>query len=230
MNPLLSDHYDQMWKASAPCIRRGETDAGPFIEDYTHKAYGLTLIARLHPDLSERIVAFLEEIQQAEPDQYYYPITDMHLTIMTLVSCDVGFRPEEENISAYLLCVQQALRGTPPFEVHFQGVTASNATVLVQGFPQDAQLKSLRDRLRDSFKKIGSVSVGHRYQKITAHSTVIRFSEALRKPVRFYELLERNRNHDFGKCVIDTLELVVTDRCLRQEETQVLNRYSLTSG
>ena len=191
MNPLLPDHYDPMWKTAAPRIRRGETDVGPFIEDYTHKAYGLTLIARLHPDLSERIAAFLDEIQKAEPGQYYYPITDMHLTIMTLVSCDVGFRPEEENISAYLLHVQQALQDTPPFEMYFRGVTASNATVLVWGFPQDAQLQSLRDRIRDSFKEIGSQAVGHRYQTITAHSTVIRFSEALRKPLRFYEFLEK---------------------------------------
>ncbi len=110
---------------------------------------------------------------------------------MTLVSCDVDFRPEEENISAYLLHVQQALQDTPPFEMYFRGVTASNATVLVWGFPQDAQLQSLRDRIRDSFKEIGSQAVGHRYQTITAHSTVIRFSEALRKPLRFYEFLEK---------------------------------------
>ncbi len=227
MNPLLSDHYDQMWKTAAPRVRRGETDAGPIIEDDTHKAYGLTLIARLHPDLSERIAAFLDEIQKAEPGQYYYPITDMHLTIMTLVSYDLGFRPEEEDISIYRLRIQQALQGTLNFEVHFRGVTASNSTVLLQGFPQDAQLQSLRDRFRSSFKKLGSQAVGHRYQTITAHSTVIRFSEALRKPVRFYEFLQKNRNLDFGKCIIDTLELVVNDRCLRKEETQILGRYKL---
>ena len=124
--------------------------------------------------------------------------------------------------------VQQVIKNTGPFRLHFHGITASPSCVLVQGFFDDQQLNQLRDQLRSAFgQSTLQHSIDQRYAIQTAHMTVLRFSQQPANPELFLQKIKALAAVDFGTCLIEELELVGNDWYQRQQNTVLLGKFSL---
>jgi 2'-5' RNA ligase len=124
--------------------------------------------------------------------------------------------------------VQQVIKNTGPFRLHFQGITASPSCVLVQGFFDDQELNQLRAKLRSAFDQSTlQHSIDQRYAIQTAHMTVLRFSQQPANPELFLQKIKALTSVDFGTCLIEELELVGNDWYQRQQNTVLIKRLRL---
>jgi len=98
---------------------------------------------------------------------------------------------------------------------------------LLQGFSTDT-LNEIRDDLRTAFKNTDlQQSIDKRYAIQTAHSTVIRFRQALQNKDQLLELLEKYRDFDFGTFEVNRLELVYNDWYQREKFVKKLHEFHL---
>jgi len=225
----LEQHYQALWQQSLLKFEQQqfETDSSLTVKDDSR--YGVTLLARPSVQVKQHIQHSLSELMQLEPEQYYYPAPDLHLTVLSLISCYAGFALSQIDTAAYVELMQQILKNTRPFRLHFRGITASPSCVLVQGFFDDQQLNQLREQLRSAFQlSTLQHSIDQRYAIQTAHMTMLRFSRQPANPELFLQKIKALTSVDFGSCVIDELELVGNDWYQRQQNTVLLKRFHLS--
>jgi 2'-5' RNA ligase len=220
--------YDNMWRQALPLLKNGQVDTDSLIISKNDTRRGLTLIFRPPAELLDNIQTFLNEARSVEPSQYFYPRSDLHLTVLSIISCYPGFHLNQIKQADYHQLIEVALQKINSFRLTFRGITASPAGVMVQGFDENGQLDLLRESLRDNFK-ISNLehSIDKRYKLQTAHLTVIRFAKKLSQPAAFAALAEAYRNEDFGTCQVHEMELVFNDWYQRKENTVVTKTFRL---
>lgn len=224
----LLAHYAAMRSAALAKIALGEVELDPLLDDPHDTRRGITLLARPPAPVAERILELLAEFRLLEPAQYYYPATDLHLTVLSLISCHPGFRLVDIEPAAYQALVAEVLHGVRPFRVELRGLTASPGGILLQGFPQGTGLQQLRTALRQAFQASGlRQTIDQRYRIQTAHATVVRFRAPLQHPPRLAELTRRFQDYPLGAFEVSTLELVYNDWYQRAAHTVQLGRYQL---
>lgn len=224
----LAAHYDALYQAALPRLARGAAELDTLLDSPLDTRRGLTVLARPPAAVTAAIEGLLADFQRLEPGQYYYPTTDMHLTILSLISAHAGFSLAAIEPAAYAEAVREALRAVPPFAIRYAGLTAVPGGILVQGFPLDEGLQHLRDALRAQFQHAGLAhSIDSRYRLQTAHTTVIRFRRPLANPTLVVAALARCRQQIIGTFEVDTVELVFSDWYQRARHTQLLASYSL---
>jgi 2'-5' RNA ligase len=167
-------------------VRRGEVEPDPWVSRKDEdRRRGLTLLARPGEDLARRLEDFGEELRAKEPEQYFQPASDLHLTVLSLFGATADHAPYLARLDAYREAADEALRGVPPFNLEIEGVTLSRGAVLAQGFPRDGTLERVRERLRAALAVRGLAGgLDQRYRLTTAHLTLVRFATPLhrRKP------------------------------------------------
>lgn len=224
----LRAHYNQLFLDSFLKISSGNYQKDHLINSPLDRRMGLTLIVK--PDIYVRnaIKQFLDELEGVDPSQYYYPVSDMHITVLSVISCYNDFSLTNINLLEYIHTISQAIQGIKPFNIDFTGITASPACILIQGFPQDATLQQLRNAVRSEFKSSNlQQSIDKRYTLQTAHVTTVRFKENIQNLPGFLNLVEAYRTHQFGLSTIQELELVYNDWYHREEKVQSLHKFQL---
>lgn len=190
---------------------------------------GLTLLARPPAAVTARIAAMLADFRLVEPGQYYYPATDIHLTILSLISCYPGFSLNDIDLEEYQRALRSLLQAMPPFTIRYTGLTASPGGIMVQGFPLGDGLANLRQTIREFFQHAGLPhSIDRRYRLQTAHSTVVRFKQPLANPAALLDNLSRYQAQDFGAFEVASVELVFNDWYQRAAHTVLLEKYPLS--
>ncbi|UOQ76990.1 mutarotase [Hymenobacter sp. 5516J-16] len=225
----LQEHYDAMRTLAVRQLLQGEAELDLLLEvPEQDSRRGLTLLARPPAAVTARIAEVLATVQRAEPDQYYYPASDTHLTILSIISCYPGFSLHLVDSGAYRQLVGAALRAVGPFRICYAGLTVSAGGIMVQGFPEDDSLEKLRNALRVAFRHSGlPQSIDQRYALRTAHSTVVRFTTPLRDPAHLVALVQQEQQTRIGSFEVDTLELVFNDWYQRAANTVQLEQYRL---
>ncbi len=226
----LKEHYNKMWTASLQKFKRQQFQFDPLLDADDDNRYGLTLLARPSKEVKQSILDALEEIKRLAPNQYYYPHSDLHITMLSIISCYPGFSPDAIDTKEYCKIIDSAVASVAPFRISFRGVTASPSCILIQGFSEDDQLKILRDTLRDTFRQSElQHSIDKRYQLQTAHMTAIRFKESFAESEAFVKAIENLRDKDFGSCSVKQLELVGNDWYHREEKVQRIHKFKLSN-
>jgi 2'-5' RNA ligase len=224
----LAAHYNTLRQAALPRLALGAAELDTLLDSALDTRRGLTVLARPPAAITAAVEALLVDFSRIEPAQYYYPATDLHLTILSLISAHAGFSLAAIEPAAYVQAVGEALQAAAPFAIRYAGLTAVPGGVLVQGFPQDEGLQNLREALRAHFRHAGLAhSIDQRYRLQTAHSTVIRFRRPLANPARLVAALERSQQTFIGTFEVSTVELVFSDWYQRAQHTQLLATYSL---
>lgn len=222
------EHYNQLYKKSAESILAGNYNLDSQINNKSDSRFGITLLIRPSEKIKANIQFFLDELKAIEPEQYYYPDSDIHITVMSIISCYEGFSVDKIKVEDYIKIIQESLVDLGEIKIEFQGVTASPSALMIQGFPADESLNNLRNKLRDNFKKSPlQQSIDSRYSIATAHSTVMRFQEKLQNPEKLIEITERFRDYDFGEFTVDKVELVFNDWYQRESNTIHLQDFNL---
>ncbi|PGY12678.1 2'-5' RNA ligase family protein [Bacillus sp. AFS031507] len=170
------------------------------------------MIGRLNGDTLTEILGFLNEGLALEPNQHFYTKEDIHLTILSIISCDDTFDIGKINKEDYITVIDNAMNSLRSFKISFKGITASPSCVMIQGFPLDDNLLRLRNQLRHSFLSSHlKQSMDERYTLKTAHSTVIRFKNPLQNNKTFIDYLHRYREYNFGCVNFDRIDFVYND-------------------
>ena len=224
----LIEHYNKLYKESIQKIRSDEYQTDVLMDASDDNRRGITLVIR--PDLSvkDKIQTFLTDLKVIEPEQYYYPNTDMHITLMAVISCNEGFGLSQISIPDYIEVIQKSLVNQKPVTIDFKGITASSSCIMVQGFMRDDILNDIRDQLRINFRNSGlQQTIDARYSIQTAHATVVRFRKRFTRKDDFIKVLERYRNFEFGKFTVNNVELVYNDWYQKNENVKTLSRFKL---
>jgi 2'-5' RNA ligase len=218
-----------MWQESWPRIRMGDV---VYDSQLTNKdcdvRRGLSVIARLQPSVIEQLGNMLETLSTIEPHQYYYPLADIHLTILSLFTTTEHYQVHLERLDEYRDAVGMALKSARSFIVDAAGLTLSRSAAMVQGFPHDTVLNDVRDCLRTALASRGlDHSLDQRYRLLTAHSTLLRFTSPLQAPVQFCSALAGFRDEFFGASTIASLDLVINDWYMSSETLTKIETYQL---
>ncbi len=182
------------------------------IDDPDDSRRGISLVIRLDQSLSDRFGDFLRLAEDVEPGQYIYAPSEIHTTVMSIITCTENFGLNQIDVSEYAQAIQSCVDQIAPFVVDFNGITASAGCVMAQGFPAGDTLERLRELLRAKFRNSGlRHSIDRRYAIATAHSTLIRFRVGLSRPREFLDLMSRFRDVEWGRQHVSDLVLVFND-------------------
>lgn len=223
----LETHYNKLYKEAIQEISTDNYEIDTLINSDADKRTGITLIIRPSIEVKQEIQKFLNQLKKIEPNQYYYPSTDVHITVMSIISCYEDFDLNKIELSEYIALIQECIIKNTALKIQFKGLTASHSCFMIQGFMNNNSLNAIRDRLRSAFKSSAlEQSIDKRYAIQTAHSTVVRFSEKLQHKTEFLNLIKQFRNTDFGTFDIDSYELVYNDWYHRKKRVKILHRFN----
>lgn len=225
----LTAHYDSLWDQSIKKFQSGQYEYDSRVGEDNDNRYGVTLLARPSKQVKDKISRLQETLKEVSPHQYYYPYSDLHITILSIISCYPGFKPDQINPEEYSCIIQSVLDSVTPFRISFSGLTASPSCILIRGFPEADLLNNLRNGLRRRLLTSGlQHSIDSRYRLKTAHITSIRFTQPHLDEQSFLKKLTELKEMDFGGCLIDTLEFVGNDWYQQEGKTKLFKRFLLS--
>jgi 2'-5' RNA ligase len=200
-------------------IRSGQEKIDPHLNNLEQdKRLGLTLLITIKGEITQGFQFLTTAIRKIESEQYFYPETDLHITILDLISATESFEKNDDIIRESIMVVQNAMKGLSPFDVRFKGIIASNAAILVKGYDDGGGLQRLRKRTRKMASECGMI-LKERYQSISAHSTIVRFQKALKNREQLSAVLQQYHDFDMGVMKVNELELVVHDWYNRKKDS-----------
>ena len=221
--------YGRLWVESLDRVKAQGFEFDRMIDDPNDNRFGITLLIRPDEKVVGRIQGFMDRVKEIEPHHHFYPSSDIHVTIMPIISCYWGFSAKGIDKQEYIDLIAACIDGGESSELQFQGVTLSPSCVLIQGFPSDNMLDNIREKLRTAFGNSPlEQSLDKRYPLQTYHSTVIRFKEEVRKRGEILRLLEDFRDFDFGVSPIKDIELVFNDWYQRERFVKKLFVFDLS--
>jgi len=223
----LSLHYNKLYTDSINKIGNAEYEIDPLIDDSTDRRFGITLVIRPDAATKTNIQRFLSELKAIEPNQYYYQNSDLHVTLMSIISCYEDFSLGNIVVEDYVNLIDGVLKQFSAFNIQFRGLTASTSCILIQGFLTDT-LNEIRDALRKVFKASTlQQSIDKRYAIQTAHSTVVRFRKPLSKIEELLSLVDQYKDFDFGTFEVKQIELVYNDWYQREKFVRMLHTFKI---
>lgn len=227
----LTEHYAQLYKASINKISSENYEIDPLIDSESDDRFGLSLIIRPTLAVKNEIQKLLRELQKVEPNQYFYPNSDVHITVISIISCYSGLKLSQLDIPKYIQLVENSLKGSKPITISCKGVTASPSCIMIQGFMNENSLNHLRNKLRIEFKNSElEQSMDERYLIQTAHTTVFRFKEPLSQKEEFLKIIENYKDHDFGTFEVDEIELVYNNWYHQERFVSQLHHFDLKNN
>ena len=222
----LENHYKKLYHESINKISSDNYHIDTLIDSKNDRRFGLTLIIRPSDEIKRKIQNFLKNFKEIEPNQYYYPNSDIHITVMSIISCYNDFDMSKIDVQKYIDLTEKCILKGIDLNITFKGITASPSGVMAQGFMNNNELNDIRDRLRKEFKNSNlEQSLDKRYLIQTAHSTIIRFRKELSQKEKFLELLDNSINYDFGNFNVNKFELVYNDWYQREQYVKKIHEF-----
>ena len=224
----LKAHYRKLYVESLEMITADRYELDTLIDSKDDRRFGITLVIRPSDEVKEAIQSFLEALKKVEPYQYYYPSSDIHITVMSIISCYEGFNLETIDLPKYIGLINKCLPKEQSLKIQFKGLTASNSCIMVQGFMENKLLNEIRNNLRVEFNASNlEQSLDKRYAIQTAHSTVVRFRKQFKQKDRFLKLIDYFSDYNFGSFEVKNLELVYNDWYQRKTFVKKLHQFEI---
>ncbi|WP_298475247.1 mutarotase [uncultured Maribacter sp.] len=224
----LKEHYIQLYKDAIRKISSDHYEIDELIDSKLDQRFGVTLLFRPSNEVKGKIQKFLSELKQVEPNQYYYPNSDIHITVMSIISCYEGFDSKKIELSKYVELIKKCLPKKSDIKIQFKGVTASNSCIILQGFMNNNIINDIRNSLRKEFKNSKlEQSLDKRYSIQTAHSTIVRFKEEFKQKEKFLNIIDKYVDFDFGTFEVEKMELVYNDWYQRKEFVKELHIFKI---
>ncbi|NCP90898.1 MAG: mutarotase, partial [Flavobacteriales bacterium] len=87
----LIKKYDNLYHAAIDSIENDTYETDSLIDSINDKRLGVTLIIRPSQQVKNNIQTFLKALKKFDSSQYFYPNSDIHITVMSIISCYDGF-------------------------------------------------------------------------------------------------------------------------------------------
>lgn len=138
---------------------------------------GVNLICRPPNDVSAFIFDLQNELRAIEPDQYYYPLPDLHLTLFEIAH---SLKPDAAAQIGEMMASRPDvwLTGLCSFTLRSPRMVYNEHSCLVR-FESDEQFTSLRGLISTRTSMLG-VPLKPRYGSASAHLTFMRYVRPLR--------------------------------------------------
>ena len=202
---FLQEHYNNILLKNKDKLNQGGVKDDLLSNVLNDKRMSMVLLIRINPDINIKIQNTIKNLKEIEPDSmYYYPSSDFHITVIDILKGELG-RNIPENINEYINCIKECTKQIKPFEIEFDGLTASDNAILVKGF-YDNELQKFRELLRENLGK-NNLKLEERYKTISSHITIARIKSKLNNAEKLIEFVEKNKNNYFGKMKVESLEL-----------------------
>lgn len=228
MSEELINIYNKLYNDGMEKIKGDQYQTDNLIASTSDKRFGLALVIRLDEHVKEKILKFLGVLQGIEPHQYYYPSSDIHITVLPIIDCYEGFHYDQIAVQDYIDLIARSVSSLPKMEIDLKGITASPSCIMIQGFPQQSVLDDFRNNLRTAFKSSSlHETIDTRYFLRTAHVTVVRFTQPFVAKEQFVQTLDNFKDYDFGKATISEVELVYNDWYVTDKFVKTLFRFKL---
>ena len=220
--------YEWLWREAIEGFASGRFELDGRIDDPGDARRGLSLIARPDGATVAELARLRDRLGAIAPGQYLPAPDELHVTVLSIVSCAPGFALDGADADAYAALVERGLEGVPPFEIDFPGLTASPSCVMVRGLPLDGTLEAIRSRLRDAIGRSAlRPTMEARYRARTAHVTALRFRREPDDPGALLAALVAERDRPLGRCRVEALELVTNDWYHRRAAVRRIGRFPL---
>ena len=221
--------YEKLWNDAVSAFERGQPRLDPHLPDKTNDSRrGVTLVFRPAANVRDAVADFIGRLTDISPGQYFYRREELHITVLAIFSGTEHWRQEWERFEQCRPIIGEVLKTQRPFKIRFQGVTASPESVLIQGFPSDDGLATIRNALRDAFAREGFADMlDRRYKVVTAHITIMRFWRPRPDMKPLLTFLKENRQTEFGQCDVDRLELILGDWYASAKNVKTVEEYRL---
>jgi hypothetical protein len=209
--------YSSINSESHDKFNSGRYDVDPFLNaPETDQRLGITLLIPLSGALTHNFIALENDIHAIEPDQYFYPESDLHVTVLDLISARDDFKQSCADIGKFIRLIQKAVTGITPFRISFKGVILSGNGILVKGYYVRG-LQDIRGRMRE-MAIANNIDFQERYQSISAHATIVRFKSTIKNWLRLRAFMKRERRCALGVMTVKELHLVIHDWYNRKKE------------
>jgi 2'-5' RNA ligase len=139
--------------------------------------YGVNLIVRPSPPVIAYIRALQQRLRAREPDQYYYPADDLHLTLIEI--CSSQPQVDVERLAAAVAQALPAVLESAPSALLVRPLLGYDRRACVLHFlPANQALQSLRRHVVNQLAA-HAFSVAPRYVPQSAHVTIMRYLQPL---------------------------------------------------
>ncbi len=219
--------YEEMRRAHEDAVRGCQFErASPENLDPAGPNRGYVLridVSQFFPQYEELVSRFVD----LEPDQYYFPRSDLHITVFEFVSARPDYLAHEPHLEIFRAVCQKVLANWGSFEISLRGTVFTRTSGIVAGIDND-RLIEIRSELRSELHSRG-VQPLERYESRSAHVSFMAFRESLRSPEKFLALVEATKDLDLGRIHVSEMELVEQDWFSRAANRRTLGTYRLGS-
>jgi len=220
--------YDSIYKNNIAIIESGDIAVDDYLAGNridSRKGISLIIPIRSLADTYNRVVSSLKKI---EPTQYYYPVSDLHVTIFDFIQARENFTRNEELEKIFTAASIQVLHAIKEFSITFEGIVFSSAAGIIQGYDNDI-LVGIREEIREFLKKNG-IRNDERYASESAHITFARFADRLCRPEGLCKFINDNRETEIGLAQVTEVELVEHDWYNRASTKRVIHKIGGTTS
>ncbi|MBP9699661.1 hypothetical protein KBD71_00085 [Candidatus Woesebacteria bacterium] len=172
------------------------------VYDFAVEPPFITVVGRLDASSVGKIKAVQEQLESADPNQFYYPVSLYHLTIL-------GRIPSTLDQATLFSTLDEVLREKMTF--HLEGVATNQLTSSVSAYPQDFSLYQLRQSIRRQLSIEGDDYAKHLAPyEYMGWVNLLRY---LQVPTQsFIDTLKAYRTTDFGTLKISTIEVYLLQK------------------
>lgn len=200
---LLEQHYKSIYLKNKDILLAGGTGDSFLSAPASDTRMSVCLIIRLSTGIANAVDSYLDKLRPLEPQLYYYPKNDMHITVLDILK-GMPDRKIPQNIDDYIKVINGCFRSSKAFSIEFSGMTASDNAALVCGY-YEYELERLRNDIRAALSKNG-LTLEERYKTFSSHVTVVRTPKKLIHPDEYIRLI--GEAPKFGKMLVSSMELV----------------------
>lgn len=217
--------YNKIFDENIDPIQQGIVSIDQFLlGNRIDNRKGISLIIPISIDYNV-YESLINEYKVLEPNQYYYPYSDLHITIFTFLSARDSYKVNTELEKLFINITEKVLNDTEIFNILLDGITFSKEAGFINGYDNDI-LITIRDALRSEMNK-KRIEIDERYKSETAHVTFLRFVNQINNNNKFIKKLWENRNKEIGKIDISKIELVEHDWYNKLLRKRVLSTFIL---
>ena len=162
----------------------------------------LDLLIRFNPEITEKFEKCISELKNIEPNLYYYPKSDFHVTVIDILKASPN-RKTPENLDEYINCIKKCIKQIKPFKIEFKGLTMSDNAIMIKGY-YEYELEKFREILRKTLRESGLI-FEERYETISCHITISRVPDKINNPDDLIKFIEKEKM--FGVIEVDSFEL-----------------------
>lgn len=201
--------YDSIYDNNIVDIESGNIKIDEYLKgSKLDSRMGVSLIIPIH-SISYSYSNLVSSLKKIEPEQYYYPTRDLHITIFDYVQGTEKYVRNTELEKAFIEISKQSLKIVHAFPITLRGIVFSNEAGIIQGYDTNILFK-IRGKIRGLLNQNG-IKNNERYESESAHITFMRFMNPLQKAKELCKFINENRELKIGFPTIEEVEMVEHD-------------------